>query len=271
MTCLRRLSRTDICLVALLALLNCSHYTWAFSIVPSQTLTHRTAFTQLAAIANSPQDFNEFSRKISTEKILGGKQGRRSNVRDFHVELQASTDECDALAKRFQLKAISALQASLSMRPSITGDQDIQVVGSMLASVTQICVRTNDSFEVSVEVPIDAMVRPVQPEHALFQTLETVSPSKSQNNNNDAKKKKKQSQRTSSNSKGVDDIDLSQLQRLVNSDILHNDDTIMEDEAILTIGGMLDVGELVSQLFWLSLDPYPRKPGSEWTPTSMTG
>jgi len=25
---------------------------------------------------------------------------------------------------------------------------------------------------------------------------------------------------------------------------------------------MLDMGELVSQTFWLNLDPYPKKPGS---------
>ncbi|GKZ01069.1 hypothetical protein MPSEU_001058600 [Mayamaea pseudoterrestris] len=262
-----RCSKSIHLVAGLLYLFGWTQTACAFSLVPL-----RQIFTssRLFAIANSPQEFNEFSRKISTEKILGGKQNRRTSVRDFHVDLEASADECEALAKRFQLQAVATLAASLSLRPAFTGDQDIHVEGSMQASVTQTCVRTNDSFQVNVEFPIDMTVRPVLPEQTLFPEVEKV-PSKNTSKSPKMKRNKKQSQRTASSSKGINDIDLFELQRLVNSDIMQNDDHVMEDEAILTVGGMLDVGELVSQLFWLSLDPYPRKPGSEWTQTSITG
>ena len=236
----------------------------AFCVFPSAN--DRTTASRLAAIATSPQDFNEFSRKIATEKIRGSRLNRKSNARDFHVDLQATPEECEALAKRFQLQELSALQASLALRPAFSGDDDIQIEGSMQASLTQKCVRTNDLFEISVEFPIDMTVRPVRPEQALFPEFDTKPNSNKKPSNNN---KKKKSTRTSS--KSLDDFDISELQRLVNSDMLRDDDSVMEDEAILTMGGMLDVGELVSQLFWLSLDPYPKKPGSEWTRTSITG
>ena len=50
-----------------------------------------------------------------------------------------------------------------------------------------------------------------------------------------------------------------------------NDAVLMEDEAIYSTESLLDVGELVSQLFWLQLDPYPKKPGSKPIQTSITG
>jgi hypothetical protein len=47
--------------------------------------------------------------------------------------------------------------------------------------------------------------------------------------------------------------------------------TLMEDEAIYSTTSLLDVGELISQLFWLQLDPYPRKEGSGPVQFSITG
>ena len=54
-------------------------------------------------------------------------------------------------------------------------------------------------------------------------------------------------------------------------DINNEDDVLMEDESIYPIDGLLDVGELVSQLFWLKLDPYPKKPGTDPVQKSITG
>ena len=39
--------------------------------------------------------------------------------------------------------------------------------------------------------------------------------------------------------------------------------TIVEDLAIFSsVTGILDVGELIAQSFWLQLDPFPKKPGT---------
>ena len=254
--------RTALCLATLLCLSEVPRMARAFCVIPS-TPHHQSSVSRLAAIATSPQDFNEFSRKVATEKIRGSRLNRKSNVRDLSVDVQATPEECEALAKRFELQALSTLQASLALRPAFSGDDDIQIEGSMQASLTQKCVRTNDLFQVSVEFPIDMTVRPVRPDNTLFPEFDDKPQNKPSNN------KKKKMSRTST--KTIDDFDVSELQRLVNSDMRVDDDSVMEDEAVLTVGGMLDVGELVSQLFWLSLDPYPKKPGSEWSQTSITG
>lgn len=224
-------------------------------------LRHRRS--ALSAIVRSPQEFNEFSRKISTETILGGRQYRRSNYRDYRIELEASETERQALAKRFQLEALASLKASLLMRPAYAGEGDIHVEGSMQASLTQRCVRTNDLFDVVVEYPIGTVVRPVWPDRTLFPAYDEDKPKN---------KKRKQSKKGARmGSRSIEDLDVAELQRLVDEDMLYDENDVIEDEAILAAGGMLDAGELVSQLFCLSLDPYPKKPGSEFTPKRFTG
>ena len=49
------------------------------------------------------------------------------------------------------------------------------------------------------------------------------------------------------------------------------EDDVIEDEAVMGSDGMLDVGELVAQLFRLKLDPYPKKPGSKPINISFSG
>ena len=48
-------------------------------------------------------------------------------------------------------------------------------------------------------------------------------------------------------------------------------DVLMEDQAIYPVGGQMDLGELVAQLFWLQLDPYPKKPGTQPVRRSISG
>jgi hypothetical protein len=44
---------------------------------------------------------------------------------------------------------------------------------------------------------------------------------------------------------------------------LFDEDAMIEDENIYSATtGKLDVGELVAQVFWVNLDPYPKKPGT---------
>jgi len=39
---------------------------------------------------------------------------------------------------------------------------------------------------------------------------------------------------------------------------------LVEDEAVYSLSSeQLDVGELIAQTFWLQLDPYPKKPGTD--------
>jgi hypothetical protein len=64
-------------------------------------------------------------------------------------------------------------------------------------------------------------------------------------------------------------MDVMELQRMLQYDM--SDDDVMEDEAIFPLDGMLDIGELVAQLFWLKLDPYPKKPGTDPVQRSITG
>ena len=47
---------------------------------------------------------------------------------------------------------------------------------------------------------------------------------------------------------------------------------LVEDESIYSIdSGVLDVGELIAQSFWLQLDPFPKKPGTGPIEYEITG
>ena len=72
----------------------------------------------------------------------------------------------------------------------------------------------------------------------------------------------------------LDTLDVFQLQQLLQDDDDYDEelaDVLMEDQAIYPVGGPMDVGELVSQLFWLQLDPYPKKPDSQPLQRSISG
>lgn len=64
-------------------------------------------------------------------------------------------------------------------------------------------------------------------------------------------------------------MDIMEIQKLLQD--IDVEDDVMEDEAIYSADGILDIGELVAQMFWLKLDPYPRKPGSNFVQKSITG
>ena len=64
-------------------------------------------------------------------------------------------------------------------------------------------------------------------------------------------------------------MDVLALQRLLQD--VDVEDSVIEDEGVYTTDGQLDVGELVAQLFWLKLDPLPKKPGSDPIQASITG
>ena len=194
---------------------------------------------------------NEFSRTVDPARVL--------RKRDYVCRIEATAQECKALAARFDLPDLAALSASLALHGSRRTGDDISVRGTLTATVTRTCVRTNQEFSRELmEQPLEAIVRPVTPLSALLALEETSLP--------DGKKKKRRANAVDPESMG-----LMQLQRMLQQDIRSEaDDVLMEDEAIYATGGMLDVGELVAQLFWLSLDPYPKKPGTDPVQASIS-
>jgi hypothetical protein len=121
----------------------------------------------------SPFSKTEFSRSISTDRIFKTSSGnyRQTNQRDYEMEITASTAECQLLAQRFDLKNIAQLNATLSLQLDSStnterfanGQSAIQVEGTIHAKVTQICVRTNEDFQVDLDLPLFAIVRPAVP------------------------------------------------------------------------------------------------------------
>jgi hypothetical protein len=242
-----------------------------------------------------------FARRISSQYQQQAQQQQQQQQRDYEMTIQASIHECQALAARFDLTDLSELQAQLSIRPAMSAvraDQvlPVEVEGTMAATVTQTCVRTGERFQVQVELPLYCLVKPML--MMMTTTMmnnnrggediywnddddETITPK--QNNNNNNKKKSKNNKKKNKARHSLEDhvFDLQaaiQSAAAVSSSSSSSNDssssdgntmdlsmtaTLVEDEAIYSSQtGMLDVGELVAQTFWLQLDPFPKKPGS---------
>jgi hypothetical protein len=239
----------------------------AFSLLaPQRELVQSSrysAHTPLFLSGNAPEIIlpeNEFSRPLQTERILRMR-------RDYRVDLEASTEECKALATRFDLSDIAKLEASLKLRQESIGGKGystgVEVDGTVFASVTQRCVRTNEDFQVDLEFPLYCIVRPVMPLFALLNGEEEPDA-----NTEPREEKSKSKQRKNVN---IGEMDMMQLQRMLQQDISDEDDMLMEDEAIYPCDGAFDVGELVAQLFYLKMDPYPKKPGSDFASFTISG
>lgn len=242
---------------------------------------------------------NEFSRTVPPDMVLKlhEKQHQRHHStqqqRQYTVDIEATQEECTALAKRFQLNDISKLYSHLSLRPegsngggsTSSSGSGIVVEGTVSASVTQTCVRTNENFNIDLEFPLFSIVRPVEGHGPILGgriaddshhniKLQRDYGNK-RNNNNKHKKKGRKKNYDDDYQDGYDDdlnevnddndIDTNEMLKIQNllEDMEQHDelfdDVLMEDEAIYAYNGMLDVGELVSQTFWLQLDPYPKK------------
>jgi Large ribosomal RNA subunit accumulation protein YceD len=51
--------------------------------------------------------------------------------------------------------------------------------------------------------------------------------------------------------------------------VTHSVESLEEDEPDLISGGSIDLGELVAESLGLALDPYPRKPGAEFSSSAL--
>jgi uncharacterized metal-binding protein YceD (DUF177 family) len=264
---------------------------------PKQILLRRTTTTSATTAATTTSSTttrlfsspvsnvpaNEFSRIFKTDKIASrGRSG--SSARDYSLTVRATSEECQALAKRFELKDLTQLDADVAIRPVklLSGNHAVvQVEGTISAHLTQVCVRTNEDFRVVVEFPINAVVRPVK-NTFLIDSSSSFQDDQEDGNNNVAadlpppkKKKKKQSRRNNNGS--FNDIDMKDLEAQLSFNVLTDDDNsdadnMVEDESVYSLGSdNLDVGELVAQTFWLNLDPYPKKPGTGPVEISISG
>jgi hypothetical protein len=240
---------------------------------------------------------NEFSRPVQPDRVVGRGGGSR-NRRSYDLSIVATAEECRALARRFDLPDLASLSADLSLRSSSSAAASaaafgIEVSGMCRAVVTHRCVRTNELFKVDVELPLYSMVRPVVPASATFPILsvlrrqpaaaevdEAIDSANGGGGSSSSREDQPPLRRSTSGqtttasvrppNRNLDDIDVMELQRMLQN-VEDDDDSVMEDEAIYAVDGVLDVGELVSQLFYLSLDPYPKKPGSGPVQYSITG
>ena len=86
----------------------------------------------------------EFSRAVTLEEI--GREG-------LHKDLEASAEECMALAPRLGLLAIGSVSAKLDIRKSKDGSV-VTVTGRLAAKVTQECIVTLEPVEAEVSAEL---------------------------------------------------------------------------------------------------------------------
>jgi uncharacterized metal-binding protein YceD (DUF177 family) len=69
-----------------------------------------------------------------------------------HAVLEATPQECEALAREFKLPAVHALKANLRIKGSL---RRMNVSGTVEGRVTQVCVVTLEPFEAAVREEVD--------------------------------------------------------------------------------------------------------------------
>ena len=80
---------------------------------------------------------SEFSHKLSLDALK-----RNQDL----IILEASKEQCDALSVRFDLPAIYCLKANIIM-----SEDPIQMHGTMIAQIDQICAATAETIQCSIE------------------------------------------------------------------------------------------------------------------------
>ncbi|WP_262271273.1 MULTISPECIES: YceD family protein [Microvirga] len=148
----------------------------------------------------TPETVGPLSRLIDVMKIPPRGQ-------DVHVE--ATAEECAALARDFGLPGIQALSGDYHLQASAKG---IHVTGVVRASITQVCVMTLDPFDSMIEEEVE-----------------------------------------------VDFAESSGMPAEPPTDINEYEPP---DEIV---NGQIDLGALTAEFLALGLDPYPRKPGVDFS------
>lgn len=239
----------------------------------------RNGTRRFASEINDPRSQNEFSRPLRTPIVLSPRR------KEYAVSISATEEELKALAKRFSLSSIDKLEADLVLTRGRTGlsnsDGDcITVEGDVISAVSQTCVRTNEDFNVDVEFELMSIVRATAAKATdEIGSLGGLSGAEIDAAINAAtyqkkKKGKKKGGRKKAASGFGSKQNLNELKIREFEDMLQDfdyEDDVVEDESVFASDGILDVGELVAQMFRLKLDPYPKKPGTKPIRYSITG
>jgi uncharacterized metal-binding protein YceD (DUF177 family) len=91
----------------------------------------------------TPETVGPLSRLIDVMKIP---------PRGQEVHVEATAEECAALARDFGLPGIQALSGDYQLKTSAKG---IHVTGVVKASITQVCVTTLDPFDSNIEEEVE--------------------------------------------------------------------------------------------------------------------
>lgn len=147
----------------------------------------------------------------------------------------------------------------------------IQAEGTVTASLSQICIRTNVPFENDLSFQLFAAVRT----SGSRDDISSITPTKStsnfrprKNNKNKRNSRKKINFSNVSGNSIIDELSTSEIQGMLEDIDLEGD--VIEDDAVFNSGN-LDVGELVAQMFRLKLDPFPKSPGSKPVDITFSG
>jgi hypothetical protein len=239
---------------------------------------------------------NEFSRTFRVNKwfsVGGGSSGPNNNRRNklMNLSVSATSSEREALAKRFRLSNISALSAEVVVQPAV-GDTDdsgtIEAMGTITAQVTQTCVRTNEGFDVDLEFTFHTVLRAMEAAAASkgagsenqlsdgeMAALEAAAQldgggrqQRKKKGGGGGKQKRDKGVRGGESSRDLDAMGMKELQNILQE--YEVQDEIIEDESCFCTDGIVDVGEIVAQMFRSKLDPYPKKPGTDPVSYSFT-
>ena len=223
---------------------------------------------------NESTSRNEFSRTIRVNKWFssisaGGSTSRQKN-KSLNLSISATETEMTALAARFHLANITSLSAELVVSPALglgggTSDQDscIEVRGTISTQVKQTCVRTNENFDVDLEFNFDTTLKAMAATSGSsgLSTGEMEAVMAAAQFDRKKNRNKKQTSVKSVKGGARQDLDMKELQNILTEYEVTDD--IIEDESCFCTDGIVDVGEIVSQMFRSKLDPYPKKPGSD--------
>ena len=239
---------------------------------------------------NESTSQNEFSRTIRVNKWFGVSGSSSSNNRrnkSMNLSVSATSSEREALATRFRLSNIAALSADVNIQPAV-GDADdsgsIEAMGTINAQVTQTCVRTNDGFDVDLEFTFHTVLRAMEAVGsssagtesqlsdgelaALEAAAQLDGGGRQQRKRKGGKQKRDKGVRGGQSSRDLDAMGMKELQNILQE--YEVQDEIIEDETCFCTDGIVDVGEIVAQMFRSKLDPYPKKPGTDPVSYSFT-
>lgn len=116
----------------------------------------------------------------------------------------------------------------------------VEVEGTIVAGVTQTCVRTNEDFDVDLEFSLFALVRPVAPLFNDLQEDDDLTELKSffeKEVESKKGRKKKKAKALDAPDRNMNTMDMVELQRLLQD--LDTEDDVIEDESIFSLDGVI--------------------------------